>query len=107
MVQSGIDTMKPKLKIVGVVALISVASLILAGIPMTTTSEDFFVNGFYYKDNPLFTASVSKHTHQEVFSEHYGRSRYTGDYSWQMIRRLVRGMFTDDYGGKKTFELNI
>ena len=107
MVQSGIDNMKPKLKIIGVVALISVASLILAGIPMTTTSEDFFVNGFYYKDNPLFTASVSKHTHQEVFSEHYGRSRNTGDYSWQMIRRLVRGMFTDDYGGKKTLELDI
>ena len=107
MVQSGIDNMKPKLKIIGVVALISVASLILAGIPMTKTSEDFFVNGFYYKDNPLFTASVSKHTHQEVFSEHYGRSRNTGDYSWQMIRRLVRGMFTDDYGGKKTLELDI
>ena len=101
MVQSGLDTLKAKVKIISFTAAIVMSSLLVAVIPLVKFFEDFFVNGLYYPGNPLFTASVSKKIHREVFSEHYGRSRQNSHYSWAMIRKLVRSMFTDDYGGKK------
>jgi hypothetical protein len=101
MVQDGIDNIKSKLKIAGTITVILTSSLILACIPIIKGFEDFFVNGLFYEENPLFTASVSKITHRDIFLEQYGRSRQTEYYSWQLIRKLVRGMFTDDYGGKR------
>ena len=100
MVQSGLDTLKAKVKIISFTAAIVIFSLLVAVIPLVKFFEDFFVNGLYYPENPLFSASVSKKIHRQVFSEHYGRSRKNAHYSWVMIRKLVRSMFTDDYGGK-------
>jgi hypothetical protein len=107
MVQVGIDDIKSKLKISGIITIILMSSLVLACIPIVKGFEDFFVNGLFYEDNPLFTASVSKITHRDIFLEQYGRSRQTEYYSWRLIRKLVRGMFTDDYGGKKKILVEI
>ena len=103
MVQKGLDSLKTKLKILALTAAIVMSSLFLSAIPLFKYFEDFFVNGLYYEENPLFTASVTKRTHREIFSEHFGRSRQNSYFSWSMIRSLVRGMFTDDYGGEKNF----
>ena len=103
MVQRGLDTLKPKLMILALTAAIMISSLFLSAIPLFKSFEDFFVNGLYYEENRLFTASVTKKTHREIFSEHYGRSRQNSYFSWSMIRDLVRGMFTDDYGGDNNF----
>jgi hypothetical protein len=100
MVQDGINNIKSICKIMGTITLILMSSLMLACIPILKGFEDFFVNGMFYDENPLFTASVSKVTHRKIFLEQYGRSRQTEYYSWQLIRKLVRRMFTDDYGGK-------
>ena len=101
MVQRGFDGLKPKVKFLALTAAIVISSLLLAAMPVAQFFENFFVNGLYYEENPLFTASVTKKTHREIFSEHYGRSRQNSYFSWSMIRNLVRGMFTDDYGGEK------
>jgi hypothetical protein len=105
MVQDGIDNIKSKINIVGTITVILTSSLILAFIPILKGLEDFFVNGLHYEENPLFTASVTKITHREIFLEYYGRSRQTEYYSWRLIRKLVRGMFTDDYGGERKSSL--
>jgi hypothetical protein len=101
MVHDGIDSVKSKLKIAGTITVILTLSLILACIPILNGFEDFFVNGLFYEENPLFTASVSKISHRDIFLEQYGRSGQRKYYSWRLIRKLVRGMFTEDYGGKK------
>ena len=111
MVQRGLDNLKPKLKILALTTAIIVSSLLLAAMPVAQSFENFFVNGLYYEENPLFTASATKKTHREVFSEHYGRSRQNSYFSWSMIRDLVRDMFTNDYGGEtndiKILALNL
>ena len=107
MVQRGLDGLKPKLKILALTAIIIIFSLLVAVMPVARSFENFFVNGLYYEENPLFTASVTKKTHREIFSEHYGRSRQNSYFSWSMIRDLVRGMFTDDYGGENKYFFEI
>jgi hypothetical protein len=99
-VRGGIDNVYAKLKITGVITVIFTVSFVLAGLPMIKGLEDFFVNGLFYEQNPLFTASVSKNTHRDIFLEHYGRTYLKNRFSWELIRKMVRGMFTDDYGGK-------
>jgi hypothetical protein len=100
MVPQRINNNKSNFEIIGAITVILILSLIPACLPILRGFEDFFVNGLFYEDNPLFTASVSKITHRDIFLEQYGRSRQTEYYSWRLIRKLVRGMFTDDYGGK-------
>ena len=104
LVQQDLCSIKPKLKILALTTSIVAFSVLLEPIiPVMAFLEDFFVNGLYYEDNPLFTASVSKQIHTEVFSKHYGRSRRNSYFSWAMIRTLVKKMFTDDYGGKISY----
>ena len=100
MIQSGLDSLGRKLKIIAVTAGITMLTVLLAIFPVMKFSEDFFVNGLYYEGNPLFTASVSKKIHLDVFSEHYGRSRQGSYSSWSLIRQMVKEMFTEDYGGE-------
>ena len=50
---------------------------------------------------------MTKKTHREIFSEHYGRSGKSSYFSWSMVRDLVRGMFTDDYGGESKYFFEI
>ena len=100
MVPKSMGSVKSKLKVIGTLTALLLISLFMAIIPIAKRSENFFVNGLYYDENPLFTASVSKETHRQIFLEHYGRALETSAFTWKMIRKLVKNMFTDDYGGE-------
>ena len=91
-----------RLKIIAVVSVVIALALPCAIIPLVPSYEDFFVNGLYYHDNPIFTASVNKLTHFNILKAHYGRLSFR-QLSWKNIRMLVREMFSKDYGGKFNF----
>ena len=99
MIQRDRSSAKSKLQLILTISTISFLSAALAYIPVLTQLEDFFVNGLYYHDNPLFTASVSKDIHRQIFRSNYGYMKDT-DMSWKLIRSIVRDMFTSEYGGK-------
>ena len=81
-------------------------SAAVACVPVMSVLEDFFVNGLYYHQNPLFTGSVTKTSHYEIFRGYYGYLKSSG-MSWATIRFIVTDMFTSDYGGEsKTFDLS-
>ena len=74
-------------------------SAAVAFVPVMSVLEDFFVNGLYYHQNPLFTGSVTKASHYEIFQGYYGYLKSSG-MSWATIRFIVTDMFTSDYGGE-------
>ena len=78
-------------------------SILIAVLPLSNELEDYFVNGLYYPENPLFTASVSKKIHNTVLGAYYGRFNQEVVLSWQRIRNLVGQMFTKQYGGLLKF----
>ena len=99
MIQRDRSSAKSKLQLILTISTISFLSAALAYVPVLTQLEDFFVNGLYYHDNPLFTASVSKDIHRQIFRSNYGYMKDT-EMSWKLIRSIVRDMFTSEYGGK-------
>ena len=89
-----------------VILTILALSAAVAFVPVITVLEDFFVNGLYYHQNPLFTGSVTKTNHYEIFRGYYGYLKSSG-MSWATIRFIVTDMFTSDYGGElNTFDLS-
>ena len=98
MVKESVSEVGAVVKLSATWIVVLASSVVLAVLPVFPTLEDFFVNGLYYNKNPLFTASVSKLTHYEVFKVQYGRFQHQ-NMAWEQIRQLVREMFTDDYGG--------
>ena len=81
-----------------IILTILALSAAVACIPVITVLEDFFVNGLYYHQNPLFTGSVSKTKHQDVFRGYYGYFKGSG-LTWSTIRFIVTDLFTSEYGG--------
>ena len=86
--------------ITGILAL----SAAVACVPLIAALEDFFVNGLYYHENPLFTGSVSKSKHYQIFRSYFGHFKDV-DVSWSTIRLVVKSMFTNEYGGKLLYPL--
>ena len=97
-IQQSIFSARSRIHMILVIVTISALSTALACIPMLDGFEDFFVNGLYYQDNPLFTGSVSKGTHYQIFRSYFGYFKST-DLSWSTIRVIVKDMFTSVYGG--------
>ena len=85
------------LVIIGILAL----SVAVACVPVISVLADFFVNGLYYHQNPLFTGSVGKTRHYDIFRSYYGYIKDTG-MTWSTIRLIVADMFTSDYGGSNS-----
>ena len=74
-------------------------SAAVACVPVIPVLEDFFVNGLYYPQNPLFTGSFSKAKHYDIFRGYYGYFKSSG-LTWSTIRLIVADMFTSEYGGR-------
>jgi hypothetical protein len=74
------------------------SSALIAAAPVMHVFEDFFVNGLYYHENPLFIASVTKTTHCDLIGSYYGRYK-NRPLNWQVIRKEVAYMFSHDQGG--------
>ena len=95
-------SIKQIFKIIITCMIIVFIPTLLATVPLLESFEDFFVNGLHYtKDNNLFTGTVSKQLHMKIVTAYLGRSRIIDNISlsWQQIRRLVRTMFSETYGG--------
>ena len=79
-------------------AVILLLSLGIACFPLIPALEDFFVNGIFYEGVTLFSGSVDKHKHHNILQSYNGRYRRQ-EISWYNLRRMVREMFSVDYGG--------
>ena len=82
-----------------IVLAILALSVAVACLPVISVLEDFFVNGLYYHQNPLFTGSVGKTKHYDIFRGYYGYFKGSG-LTWSTIRLIVADMFTSEYGGE-------
>ena len=82
------------------------SALLISVIPILPHHEDYFLNGIYYLENPLFVDAPSKTRHIKILEAYYGRltNRLL---NWRIIRELIAGMFTRDmhgvYGSNKSF----
>ena len=104
MIQKRLDDGRfERLKVFATVATVFAMAIPCAVIPLVPAFEDFFVNGLYYHDHPIFTASVDKVTHFNILKAHFGRLHFR-ELSWKNIRMLVGEMFSNDYGGKFQIE---
>ena len=89
------------LKSVSVILMIVALSAAVALIPLHPSLEDFFVNGLSYEEaNPLFTGFPDKSKHLKVLEAYYGRMKKES-IKWKVIVDMVKGMFTNVYGGIK------
>ncbi|KAL5259990.1 hypothetical protein ACHWQZ_G010191 [Mnemiopsis leidyi] len=89
------------LKSVSVILMIVALSTAVALLPLHPSMEDFFVNGLSYETgNPLFTGFPDKRKHLKVLEAYYGRMKKQS-IKWKLIVDMVKGMFTNVYGGIK------
>ena len=98
LVPSPITSKSSKVKLILTPIVLLTMSLLLAAIPLVKPVEDYFVNGLYYHQNPLFTASVNKIKHTSILQAYLGRFP-ASLLSWRNYDKLVGNMFTDDYDG--------
>ena len=87
-----------RVKLAGMCSLIVLFSAGISFLPLIPELEDFFVNGLYYKNVTLFSGIVDKVKHQQILKTYNGRYRNQG-MSWRNIGKMVREMFSEDFGG--------
>ena len=73
----------------------SIVILSISVIPKLTQFEDYFINGIYYYNVPLFIGAPDKAKHLEVIKEYYGRFKDTF-VPWKTIRKFITSMFSSD-----------
>ena len=87
-----------RVKLAGMCSLIVLFSAGISFLPLIPEFEDFFVNGLYYKNVTLFSGIVDKVKHQQILKTYNGRYRNQA-MSWRNIGKMVREMFSEDFGG--------
>ena len=88
-------TLKYKIKMILTAMLITFLSIGIAVIPQIPSFEDYFINGLYYPNNPLFVGAPDKAQHVRTIQEYYGRVS-SKDVPWDTLRILVADMFSQD-----------
>ena len=88
-------TLKYKIKMILTAMLITFLSIGIAVIPQIPSFEDYFINGLYYPNNPLFVGVPDKAQHVRTIQEYHGRVS-SKDVPWDTLRILVADMFTRD-----------
>ena len=83
------------------VFVVLAAAFSLAITPLTSSLEDWFVNGIYYgEQNSLFIGTPGKSKHLEILDEYYGKlGKGSRSLNWSIIKSLVLAMFSKDYSG--------
>ena len=90
------------------VTTVLLTSFTISYLPLSTRLEDFFVNGLYYdKTIKLFIAAPSKQKHIAILEKYYSQFRGNPDLPWSTVRRLVRNMFSQTYGGVDSVRLHF
>ena len=82
-------------------ASILTAATAIAVLPELELFENYFINGMYYPDSPLFIGTPNKKKHLEVIEKRYGRFIQTQEVPWETIRTFVAKMFTEDHNKVK------
>ena len=87
------------MKLAGMTVVIVCISLVISLAPLAPWLEDSFVNGVRFEAaNTLFLGCPDKKVLQATLREYYGRIT-AEDLSLAKIVKLVRAMFSADYGG--------
>eukprot|EP00116_Pleurobrachia_bachei_P000663 sb/3460925/ len=76
--------------------IILLSSIILAGIPLFEQFTDYFVNGIYYEDQPIFTDVARRKDFRKVI-EHFNPYRYI-DIEWRYLNYDFQSLFLDERG---------
>ena len=83
-------------KVSAAIALLMLASVTIAIIPIVERFEDFFVNGLKFQDGiKLFTGTPNKATVLQVIEAYYGRTK-DATLRWDTLIQVVRAMFSHD-----------
>ena len=83
--------------VLGVSFIVSVSAAIAIS-PIISGLEDFFVNGLKFPDQlQLFIGTPNKQNILPVIEAYYGRMKEI-TLSWEMILKMVRNMFSHDFG---------
>jgi hypothetical protein len=93
-----------------VTAALSVLTLstVISYIPLMEAMDDFFVNGLSYdRDIKLFIGAPSKVEHIAILEKYYSKFRGNTALPWSTVRRLVRNMFSQTYGGVNSMRLHF
>ena len=86
------------LKVALGVFFLVLTSVAIAIAPMIGALEDFFVNGVKFSDQlRIFTGTPSKQRILSVLEAYYGRMK-DATLSWEMLLKMVKGMFSEDKG---------
>ena len=74
-------------------------SITIAVIPMIPHFEDTFVNALYFPNINFLRGFVTKKTLKPTLESYYGRIMLqVSNISWNSVRSLINGMFTNSYG---------
>ena len=106
----GSGSLSPKqiIPMATIAVLVLFISMAMSYVPLMTIMEDFFVNGLHYdKDIVLFVGAPSKEEHISILEKYYSKFRGDPDLSWSTVRRLVRNMFSQSYGGVEGVRLHF
>ena len=89
-------TTAEKLRIFFTFFAMMIVALLVSCIPLMPVFEDYFINGIYYgTEIPLFTGSPDMKKHEHIIEAYYV-TKLRDKSSWERIRRLIAGMFTND-----------
>ena len=88
-------SLKYKIKLILTALVITLLFVAIAVTPQIPSFEDYFINGLYYPNNPLFVGAPDKAQHVTSIQEYYGNVSYK-DIPWATLRILVAEMFTRD-----------
>ena len=76
------------------------SSVAIAVIPLLPLVEDTFVNALYLPEIDFLRGFTSKRKLTPTLASYYGRIRLeVSSLSWNSLRLLISGMFTNNYGG--------
>ena len=96
------------LKIAIQLVLMTTLSIAISYIPLMKMFEDRFVNALYFPEVKFLKEFATKKDIGKVLSVYYGNFlKDLRSSSWNTIRQLVHGMFTNDYGGVDEYVLNF
>ena len=80
------------IKILIVWIMVVIASVTLASVPIISTWNNFFINGYHHRSlSGMFLGAPDKHQHLEILSSYHGHIK--ADLKWVEILSMVEHMF--------------
>ena len=95
--------------LVGSISLFVVGSSVaVAVIPLMPRFEDTFANALYFPNINFLRRFATKMSLKTIIVSYYGRIRLeVSEFSWEILRSMIDGMFTNDYGGIANINLGF